>query len=150
MQKLNLPEYSLKITTSENNKQWIYDSFRKKNILLTPEEWVRQNILCFLVKEKMFPASLISIESGIKVNRMARRYDALVYDRKGNPLMLVECKAPEVKISQDTFDQITAYNLTILARYLLITNGKSHYCCKFDEQKNSFDFLEGIPSYEEL
>ncbi len=150
MQKLNLPEYSFKITTSEDNKKWIYDWFRKKDILLTPEEWVRQNILFFLVNEKMFPAALISIESGIKVNRMARRYDALVYNRQGNPLLLLECKAPDVKINQDTFDQISAYNLTVLAKYLLITNGKSHYCCKFNEQKNSFDFLEGIPSYEEL
>jgi hypothetical protein len=150
MQKLNLPEYSFKITTSENNRQWIYDSFRKKDILLTPEEWVRQNILCFLVKEKMYPATLISIESGIKVNRMTRRYDALVYNRKGNPIMLVECKAPEVQISQDTFDQISAYNLTVLARYLLLTNGISHYCCMFNEQKKSFDFLEVIPFYEEL
>lgn len=150
MQKLNLPEYSFKITTSEDNKQWIYDSFRKKDILLTPEEWVRQNILSFLVKDKMFPASLISIESGIKVNRMTRRYDALIYNREGNPLMLVECKAPGIIINQDTFDQITAYNLTILARYLLITNGKDHYCCKFNDQKKSYDFLERIPSYEEL
>ena len=150
MQKLNLPEYSFKITTSEDKKQWIYDSFRKKNILLTPEEWVRQNILNFLIIEKEYPASLISIESGIKVNQLVRRYDALVHDRNGYPLMLIECKAPEIAVNQNTFDQISAYNLSVLARYLLISNGIKHYCCKLNESGNSFDFLDEIPFYNSL
>ncbi len=150
MQKLNLPEYSFKITPSEDKKLLIYDSFRKKNILLTPEEWVRQNMLKFLVEEKEYPASLISIESGIKVNRLVRRYDALVYDRNGKPLMLIECKAPGVPVNQGTFDQISAYNLSALARYLLLSNGMIHYCCKLNVLKNAFDFLEEIPSYNKL
>lgn len=150
MQKLNLPEYSFKITTSEDKKQWIYDSFRKKNILLTPEEWVRQNLLKFLVKEKEYPQSLISIESGIKVNRLVRRYDALVYARNGNPIMLIECKAAGVAINQDTFDQISAYNISVLSKYMLISNGIKHYCCKLNDNKKSFDFLEEIPYYNKL
>ena len=150
MQKLNLPDYSFKITTSEDNTLWIYDTLRKKKVLLTPEEWVRQNIIRFLVEEKSFPLSLFSVETGIKVNQRVKRFDALVYDRLGKPLMLIECKAPNVRINQDTFDQISAYNLTVLAKYLLITNGLNHYCCKLNETKNSFNFLKEIPSYSQL
>lgn len=150
MQKLNLPEYHFKITTSGDNKLWIYDAFRNKEILLTPEEWVRQNILNYLIEEKLYPKSLLSIESGIKVNKQARRYDALVYNRQGKPIMLIECKAPDVKINQNTFDQISAYNLSLLAKYLLITNGMNHYCCKLNENTSAFDFLTEIPSFDHL
>jgi hypothetical protein len=150
MQKLNLPEYSFKITASEETKLWIYDPFRKKNILLTPEEWVRQNILQFLVRDKGYPASLISIESGIKVNRLDRRYDAVVFGREGNPVMLIECKAPGVAINQNTFDQVTAYNRSVLATYILVSNGMTHYCCKMDKPGHRVDFLKEIPDFKDL
>ncbi len=149
MKKLNLPEYSFRIT-SEGNRLLIYDTFRKKKVVLTPEEWVRQNILMFLVREKKYPVSLISIESGIKVNQLIKRYDALVYNRQGNPVMLIECKAPEVAIRQDTFDQISAYNLSVIAQFLLISNGMKHFCCKLNEFRNSYNFLNEIPSFHEL
>jgi hypothetical protein len=149
MEKLNLPEYSFRISRKEN-KVMIFDALRKKNILLTPEEWVRQNILRFLTEERGFPPSLISIEAGLKVNRLARRYDALVYDRNRQPLMLVECKAPGVAINQNTFDQISAYNRTTKTIYLLITNGLKHYCCKLDDTAKRYVFLENIPAYDLL
>ncbi|MBN2522432.1 MAG: type I restriction enzyme HsdR N-terminal domain-containing protein [Bacteroidales bacterium] len=149
MKKLNLPEYSFKIT-SEDTRLFIYDTFRKKKVLLTPEEWVRQNILMFLVREKKYPASLISIESGIKVNRLMKRYDALVYNLHGNPVMLIECKAPGVGIHQDTFDQISSYNLSVTAKFLLVSNGIKHYCCRLNKTGNSYDFLEEIPFFHEL
>ena len=150
MKKLNLPEFSFTITLSENDKQQIYDPYRKKFVLLTPEEWVRQNILQFLIQEKDYPPSLISTEAAIKVNRQIRRYDALVYDRNGHALMLIECKAPEIAVNQDTFDQISLYNISIKANYLLVTNGMKHYCCKLNDAENTFDFLKEIPRFSIL
>ena len=150
MQKLNLPEYPFKITASEDKKMWIYDSFRKKKIILTPEEWVRQNLLTYLVKEKEYPASLISIESGIRVNQLEKRYDALIYNRKGAPVMLIECKAPGIPINQNTFDQISAYNLTVSADYFLLSNGLKHYCCRIKKPENKIEFFEDIPAFNKL
>jgi hypothetical protein len=150
MDKLNLPDYSFRILKSEGKKLFIFDSFRKKNVQLTPEEWVRQNILKFLTEEKGFPVSLVSIEAGVKVNRLSRRYDALIYDRRGKPLLLIECKAPSVNIQQSTFDQIVAYNLTIKAHYLLVSNGLKHYFCKIDTQESKYKFLEEIPYFDVL
>lgn len=150
MDKLNLPVYSFKIKKASNNKLYIFDAIRKKSILLTPEEWVRQHLIRFLIEEKEFPASLISIESGIKVNQLARRYDALVYNRQGNPILLIECKAPSVRINQDTFDQILAYNWRVQASYLIVSNGINHYCCKINPVTRKFDFLEDIPMYRYL
>lgn len=150
MEKLNFPAYEFKISKGNDAKRYIFDKLRKKNILLTPEEWVRQNLLQFLIQEKDYPHSLISIEAGLKINTLARRYDALVYSREGSPLLLVECKAPGIKINQQTFDQIIAYNLSIKANFLLITNGIKHYCCRLRANKESFEFLGDIPGYESL
>ena len=150
MEKLNLPEYSFRITKDKDNKVLIFDALRKKNILLTPEEWVRQHILKFLIEDRGFPSSLISVEAGLRVNRFLRRYDALVYNRAGQPLMLIECKAPGIKVSQDAFDQIIIYNQRFKAQYLLLTNGLKHYCCRLDEAKKKFDFLDNIPSFTSL
>ncbi len=150
MEKLNLPSYDFKITRKQNSKLMIFDPYRKINIQLTPEEWVRQHILKYLIEERGFPPSLISVESGIRVNRFLRRYDALVYSRNRQPLLLIECKAPAVKISQKTFDQIVLYNRSIKAMYLLITNGMNHFCCKLNELENKFDFIENIPHFDHL
>jgi hypothetical protein len=150
MEKLNLPEYSFRISRSAGKKDLIFDPFRNKNVILTPEEWVRQNILRYLTEEKKFPPSLISIEAGVRVNRLARRYDALVYDRMGKPLLLVECKAPSIQIIQGTFDQVAAYNMPIKAGYLLVTNGLKHYCCKMNPNATEYSFLQDIPSFEAL
>jgi hypothetical protein len=150
MEALNFPEYEFRILKGKDNKNYIYDLLRHKNILLTPEEWVRQNMMRYLTGEKDYPGSLISLEAGLKVNTLVKRYDALVYDRNGRPVLLIECKAPGVKIGQPVFDQIIAYNQTIRAAYLLVTNGKKHYCCKLNTKGDRFEFLPGIPAYDEL
>ncbi len=150
MKKLNLPEYTFRITRTEEGKLLIFDHYRKKNVHLTPEEWVRQHILTFLTKEKGVPESLISIESGITINKLSRRYDALIYDRKGKAIMLIECKAPNVAIDQQTFDQVVAYNNVPKADYILVTNGLQHFCCKMDTEKKKYLFLNEIPSFNSL
>lgn len=150
MEKLNLPSYSFRIKKYPDNKQYIFDEIRQKNILLTPEEWVRQHLIRFLIEEKDYPPSLISVESGVKVNQLSRRYDALVYNRQGKPVLLLECKAPSIKINQDTFDQIAAYNRTILAGYLLVSNGMNHYCCKINPDMKKVNFLADIPAFDDL
>lgn len=147
--ELNLPTYSFRIQSQEGKKQ-IFDDIRKKFVALTPEEWVRQHFVRFLVGEKEYPASLMAIETGLKMNRNQFRADLLVYDRKGNPLLLVEFKAPSVKITQQTFDQITRYNMTFKVPYLIVSNGMEHFCCVVDLEKQSYQFLKEIPEFEEL
>jgi type I site-specific restriction endonuclease len=147
---LNFPAYSFRIEKNADGKEFIFDRFRNKNIPLTPEEWVRQHLIRYLAEEKNFPVSLISIEAGMKVNRMARRYDALVYNREGKPLMLIECKAPTVAIGQETFDQVNAYNRTTKVPYLLLSNGLKHYCCVLDEVEVKYIFMPQIPDYNKL
>ncbi|MBN1950599.1 MAG: type I restriction enzyme HsdR N-terminal domain-containing protein [Bacteroidales bacterium] len=150
MEKLNFPTYSYTITDDENGRRYILDPIRKKRLLLTPEEWVRQHVLSFLQQEKKFPANLISTEAGLKVNRLSCRYDALVYNRQGAPVLLIECKAPSVKIDQKVFDQIAAYNQTVQAPYLFITNGLKHFCCYHDQLEKKYRFLDDIPEFEAL
>lgn len=147
MQPLNLPTYQFKLKQKGLNTQ-IFDMFRKKYVVLTPEEWVRQNFLQFLVQEKKFPASLIAVEMGLKYNLLKKRADVLVFDKTGNPYLMVECKAPEVKITQDVFDQIARYNMNFKVKYLVITNGLSHFCCQMDYSANNYKYLENIPFFE--
>lgn len=148
MFQLNLPFYNITLK-EENGNHFIFDDIRKKYLRLTPEEWVRQNFVKYLIDEKKYPASLIVIEKGLKLNELTKRADVLIY-KDSNPILLVECKAPTVKISQDTFDQISRYNLTFKVPYLMVTNGMSHYCCQIDFENNSYHFLEEIPYFEEL
>ena len=148
MQELNLPFYNITLK-EENGKQFIYDDIRKKYLSLTPEEWVRQNFIKYLISEKNVPASLIVIEKGLKLNELSKRADILIY-KDSSPILLVECKAPKVKITQDTFDQISRYNLTFKVPYLIVTNGLNHYCCKIDFDKNCYTFLEEIPDFTVL
>jgi len=149
MQKLSLPEYQFRFR-SENEKDFIFDRWRKKYVSLTPEEWVRQNFIMFLVEEKTFPASRIAVEKGLKVGKRLKRTDVVIYDITGKPQLIVECKAPEVKLSPDTFDQIIRYNISLQVHYLVVTNGLSHYCCKLDYENNSYEFLKEIPIYNKL
>ena len=146
MQLLNLPTYQFEIKSSEN-KQLIFDKIRKKYVVLTPEEWVRQNFVEYLIKEKKYPLSLIAVEKQVTVNKLKKRFDILVFDKKGNHNIIVECKSPKIKISQDTFDQIARYNLTLNAEYLIVTNGISHYYCKLDKKNKKYQFLEDIRTY---
>jgi len=146
MQELNLPKYQFRFKEVAD-KIHIFDAFRKKYVLLTPEEWVRQNFLQYLLTEKKYPLSLIAVEAGLKYNQMQKRADVLVYDKQGQPFLLVECKAPEIKISQDTFDQVARYNMVFKVNYLVVTNGLDHFCCKMDYSDNSYRFLPEIPAF---
>jgi len=146
MVRLNLPEYQFKIKTLEEKTQ-IFDSVRKKYVALTPEEWVRQNFIQYLISEKNFPASLIAIEMGLKYNQMQRRGDVIVYDRSGLPFLIVECKAPGVKITQDTFDQIARYNMVLKVKYLVVTNGMNHFCCLMNYMEQDYSYIEEVPSF---
>lgn len=146
MTNLNLPTYSFKIKSKEN-KLYIFDILRKKNVVLTPEEWVRQNYIQYLINEKKYPKTLIAIEKQLKINNLIKRTDILIFDKSGNPNIIVECKAPSIKITQDTFDQIARYNLKLQAKYLIVTNGLEHFYCKMNYQQMKYDFLKEIPNY---
>jgi hypothetical protein len=148
MQKLQFPSYSFRFKNSEN-KIAIFDEIRKKFILLTPEEWVRQHVVQYLLQDKNYPKSYINVEKLIKVNDLNKRYDILVYQPNGELFLLIECKAPEVKISQQTFDQIARYNLVLNAKYLMVSNGLNHYFCKIDFENEKYVFLEELPNFGE-
>ncbi|MES2396159.1 MAG: type I restriction enzyme HsdR N-terminal domain-containing protein [Bacteroidota bacterium] len=147
MKTLNLPSYQFKLKQQGLRTQ-IFDSIRKKYVMLTPEEWVRQNFLQFLIQEKNYPSSLIAVEAGLKYNQLQKRMDVLVYDKQGTPHLMVECKAPEVKINQDVFDQIARYNMAFKVKYLVVTNGMHHFCCLMDYTNNAYQYLEQIPVFE--
>ena len=146
MKRLNLPTYSFNIKLIEQRK-YIFDFIRKKFVILTPEEWVRQNFLRYLVDEKNYPASLIAIEKEFKLNNLSKRSDTVVYNKMGKPFLIVEFKAPDVKIDQKVFDQIARYNMKLKVNYLMVSNGMEHYCCMLDYSKNSYVFLKEIPNF---
>jgi len=143
---LNLPQYTFRIK-EKLGKKLIFDGFRRRWVALTPEEWVRQNFARYLTEEKHFPASLVAIERSLRINQRDFRTDIVLFWKSGNPLVVVECKAPEVKISQQVFDQIARYNLDLRVSYLIVTNGLAHYCCRFDQSQLSYTFLPEIPDY---
>lgn len=147
MQPLNLPTYKFKIKSNENMYS-IFDIVRKKYVILTPEEWVRQHFIHFLIEEKNYPISLISVEKKLTINNLTRRTDILVFNSEGNSDIIVECKAPSIKISQETFDQIARYNLKLKANFLVVTNGLEHYFCAIDSEKEEYIFLKEIPYYK--
>lgn len=147
MKKLNFPVYSFRFKNSEN-KVAIFDEIRKKFILLTPEEWVRQHTVQFLLQDKKFPKSYINVEKLIKINDLSKRYDVVVFQPNGEIFLLIECKAPEVPISQNTFDQIARYNLVLKAKYLMVTNGLNHYFCQMDFENEKYIFLKELPEYK--
>jgi hypothetical protein len=149
MQKLNLPAYDFR-TRVEGDRQYVLDIFRKRYVLFTLEEEVRQRFARYLVEEKGYPASLILTEHTLKLNNMVRRCDILVHRPAGTPAVLVECKSPAVKISRETFDQAARYNIVFRVRYLMVTNGLKHYCCYIDFENREVRYLDAIPSYEEL
>ncbi|KIA86790.1 type I restriction enzyme HsdR N-terminal domain-containing protein [Flavobacterium sp. AED] len=146
MQKLNFQLYNFRFKNSEN-KVSIFDEIRKKFIILTPEEWVRQHVVQFLLEEKKYPKSLINVEKVLKVNGLRKRYDVVVFNTDGSIFILIECKAPEIKIAQATFDQIARYNMTMKAQFLMVTNGLNHYFCQMDFENEKYAFLENLPNY---
>ncbi len=147
MKQLQFPTYSFRFKNSEN-KVAIFDEIRKKFIIITPEEWVRQHVIQFLLQDKKYPKSHINVEKLLKINHLTKRYDVVVYKPNGDITILVECKAPEVKITQSTFDQIARYNMTLNADYLMVTNGLNHYFCKMDYVNEKYDFLSELPNYQ--
>jgi hypothetical protein len=149
MHRLNLPTYSLNIKSGEGRK-YIFDPIRKKFVVLNPEEWVRQNFIQFLVQDRDFPAPLISVEQEFTFNRMKKRSDILVHGSSGEPLLMVECKAPPVKITREVFEQIGLYNLSYRLPWLIVTNGMKHYCCRRDPAGVEYGFVDEIPSWELL
>jgi len=150
MPELNLPEYPVKIRSKTDGKREILDPVRKKFVRLTPEEWVRQHFLNFLVNSHHYPASLIHVEASLTYNRLSKRSDIVVYSRQGKPLMAVECKAPTVEITQKVFEQLAMYNFTLKVSYLVLTNGMQHYICRMEPENGHFTFLEEFPDYQDL
>lgn len=150
MHPLNLPPFPFQIVEGEDKKIRIFDPNRKKFLLLTSEEWVRQHCIQYLLKEKNFPASLLIVEGGIAFSQRKGRFDILFYSPLRKPLLLVECKAPSVKITQQTFDQIARYNMNLKVSYLVVTNGLEHYACQIDFETKSYTFLPEIPDYKNI
>jgi len=149
VQNLNFPKYDFKLKKSNNSIQ-IFDTIRRKWVALTPEEWVRQHMIQYLISEKQYPQSLFSVEMPITVNQTAKRCDIVLFNHEAKPLVIVECKAPSVELTQKTFDQAAVYNLTLLTHYLLITNGINHYFCMVDFENKKYSFMKDIPSFNEL
>lgn len=147
MQKLNFNAYEFRFKNSEN-KLAIFDEIRKKFIILTPEEWVRQHVIKFLNLEKKYPLSLINVEKKIVINGLTKRYDIIIYTSEGGVFAIIECKAPHISISQETFNQIARYNMELNAHFLMVTNGLQHYCCKIAAGNNAFEFLQDFPDYK--
>lgn len=146
MHALNFPRYSFRFKNSEN-KIAVFDVLRKKFVILTPEEWVRQHVVNFLLTEKKMPQSLLNVEKQLKVNKLLKRYDLLVYNPDGSIHLVVECKAASVPITQETFDQIARYNLSLKAKYLMVTNGLQHYYCQMDYEQEKYHFLPDLPEW---
>ncbi len=146
MQPLQFPSYSFRLKNKQN-KPFIFDLVRKKFVSLTPEEWVRQHVLHYLVLDKKYPLSHINIEKQIILNGLKKRYDIVVFNKDGSIHLLVECKAPQIAISQKTFDQIASYNFKLDASFLMVTNGLAHYYCQILKNEEKYEFLREIPEF---
>ena len=149
MFRLNLPQYEIKIG-EKDGKHTIFDFLRRKHVALTPEEWVRQHFTHFLVEHKGYPKGLMGNEVELHVGEKRLRCDTVLYNKQGQPQMIIEYKAPTIQIQQKTFDQITAYNLLLHVDYLIVSNGLQHYCCKMDYDNQKYLFLQDIPEYENI
>ncbi|WP_430612956.1 type I restriction enzyme HsdR N-terminal domain-containing protein [Flavobacterium sp. JP2137] len=146
MQKLNFPSFEFRFKNTKN-KLAIFDIIRKKFIQLTPEEWVRQHVVHDLIYHKNYPQQLINVEKVIVINDLIKRYDVVVFKPNGSISLLIECKAPQIKIDQSTFDQIARYNLLLRADLLYVTNGLHHYYCEMDFELEKYHFLPELPNY---
>ncbi|RZJ27552.1 MAG: type I restriction enzyme HsdR N-terminal domain-containing protein [Flavobacterium sp.] len=147
MRKLDFPDFEFRYKKA-GEKILIFDEIRRDFFVATPEEWVRQNVVQFLLKNKNMPKSLVNVEKVLKINGLTKRYDAVVFNTDGSIRLLVECKAPDVAISQATFDQIARYNMTMQAEYLMVTNGLNHYFCRVDLENERYEFLRDLPAYK--
>lgn len=149
MLPLNLPTFPVKMV-EKDGKRTLFDPVRKKYVAFTPEEWVRQHFVNYLVTVKHFPQALLANEVLIKLNGTSKRCDTVAYNRFLVPLVIVEYKAPSIPITNAVFDQIARYNMVLRVKYLIVSNGIDHYCCRIDYEKQTYFFLKGIPEYEEL
>lgn len=147
MQKLNFPNYPFRFKSTKNNTL-IFDSIRKKFVVCTPEEWVRVHTIQYLIQERSYSPNLINVEKQIEVRGNLKRYDIVGYQPDGKIELVVECKAPEVPITQETFDQIARYNYSLRAKYLMLTNGIAHYYCQMDWEQERYSFLRELPKFE--
>ncbi|MDA9563719.1 type I restriction enzyme HsdR N-terminal domain-containing protein [Flavobacteriales bacterium] len=150
MQQLNLPEYAFKIKKVGGGKKQIFDAIRKKYVVLQPEEWVRQNFAQFLIQDRKYSASLMVFEHSLKYNGRSKRGDIVLFGKDGKPKLIVECKAPNVKIDESVFDQAAQYNMKLQLDYMIVTNGMQHYCCKIDRLHQKYTFLREIPTAQDL
>lgn len=149
MLSLNLPTFTVKVT-EKDGKRMIFDLTRQKYVALTPEEWVRQHFVNYLVSDKSYPKELLANEVTLKLNGTTKRCDTVVYNRFLEPLMIVEYKAPTIDITRAVFDQIARYNMVLRVGYLVVSNGFRHFCCKIEYDTQTYAFLEEIPSYDTL
>lgn len=145
--KLNIPYTPLKIK-EEDGIVKVFDPLRHKLVALTPEEFVRQQFTAWLLNEYRYPKSVMANEIGLNLNNTKKRCDTVIFGRDGNPWMIVEYKAPDVRITQDTFDQIARYNMKLHAKYLVVSNGLNHYCCVMDYKSATYHFIPAIPDYQ--
>lgn len=146
MFSLNLPDFQVKIAVTDGKKM-VFDPLRRKYVALTPEEWVRQHFVHFLIQHKGYPSGLLANEVQLTLNGTRKRCDTVLYDRTRTPRMIIEYKAPTVPITRQVFDQITRYNIVLKVDYLIVSNGLEHYCCKVDYERFCCNFLKEIPDY---
>ena len=149
MLQLNLPEYNFRIKKLDE-KLLIFDSQRKRYVSLTPEEWVRQHFIRFLIEEKGYPAAYLAVEKQLSMNGMKKRCDAILYNEHALPILIIELKAPSVPITQTTFDQVAVYNAKLKVDFFMISNGIEHYCCKVDTLNSQYKFFPELPEYSKL
>lgn len=146
---LNLPSFNIKLQGTREHPR-VFDILRRRYVALTPEEWVRQNFIHYLIESLNYPATLLANEMRLQVGQKQLRADSVLFDTELKPRMIIEYKAPNIAITQKVFDQISAYNLMLHADYLIVSNGMRHYCCKMDYYNNSYLFMDHIPKYEEI
>ena len=147
--QLNLPTYECRLR-EQNGRQQIFDVLRRRYVALTPEEWVRQHFVHYLIEHKGYPKGLLANEVDLRVGEKHLRCDTVLYDKALHPKIIVEYKAPEIAITQKVFNQITVYNMLLHVDYLIVSNGMQHYCCQMDYEQNRYTFLSDIPNYDQL
>jgi hypothetical protein len=146
MVKLNLPPFNFELK-HDQDKILIFDLLRKRYVVLTPEEWVRQHFTNYLITHLNYPRALIKVEGGLLFNKLQKRSDIVVFNREGSPWMVIECKAPDLKLSHRTVHQASIYNHSLKAKYLVITNGLSHICCEIDWINSKTMVMDSMPPY---
>jgi type I site-specific restriction endonuclease len=148
--ELNLPPFEAKVRKGAGEKEEIFDPLRKRYVALTPEEWVRQHMIRFLLDRLAYPESLIAVEAQLNYNRLKKRADLVVYRRDGKPGLIVECKAPHIALTRDVLEQAAMYNMPLQVRFLVLTNGKQHHILHINREDQKFEFLDHFPHYDEL